>query len=84
MKKTILFSTLILSIFISSCNKDDDGSCETCDISDTAITACDNGDGTVTISDGNESEVLSEEDLDGVSPELFIQFLCSDDFDLGS
>lgn len=68
--KKLLFTAAIMGLLIStSCKKDDDGdsrNCKTCEMADAgnALTYCDNGDGTVTISSNGQSQTTN---LEGIS-----------------
>ena len=80
MKKVVLFLALAASVSFTSCSKDDDeNKCATCsvDFFGTSITteACDNGDGTVTVSIGGESQIITAEELDGTSPAEYVKAL---------
>ncbi len=80
MRKIIMGLALVVNFaFIGCSNDDDEQNCATCSIDflGTAITteACDNGDGTVSVTVEGQTETLSAEDLDGVSPEEYVRAL---------
>ena len=70
---------LAIAIAFSSCSSDDsdDRDCETCDLQGQTVEFCDNGDGTYTLSAAGQSETITEEELEGVSPEEYVELICS-------
>ncbi|MGB5236736.1 MAG: hypothetical protein WBM43_14420 [Flavobacteriaceae bacterium] len=84
-KKCILGISIVaaMALGFSSCSDDDgdDRICESCDLQGQNVEICDNGDGTYTISAAGQSETITEEELEGVTPEEYIDLICSfDDF----
>lgn len=81
MKKCILGMAMLVTMALSftSCSDDDDAAndCETCSAQGQEIEICDNGDDTFTLTVGGESETVSAEELQGVSPEDFIGLICT-------
>lgn len=78
MKKVIFSLTLAVSLIFIACSSDDDASeqtCATCNLLGVNVEACDNGDGTVTITAAGETEVLTGEDLDGLSAAEYVAAL---------
>ncbi|MFD0799657.1 hypothetical protein ACFQZJ_19465 [Maribacter chungangensis] len=61
--------------FIGCSDDDDENKCASCNLLGVAIEACDNGDGTVTVSGGGESEVISGEQLEGQSAAEYVEAL---------
>ena len=79
--KKLVFSLMAVAClaFVGCSDDDDDNKCATCsvDFLGTAITteACDNGDGTVTVTVLGESQVLTAEELEGMSASEYVQAL---------
>ncbi|MGB5228663.1 MAG: hypothetical protein WBN55_10395 [Eudoraea sp.] len=80
-KKCILGMSMlaIMAFGFSSCSDDDadDTNCESCDLQGQAVEICDNGDDTFTFTAAGQSETISAEELEGVSPAEYIQLVCS-------
>lgn len=82
MKKSILFIALAATISFTSCSKDDDKKCESCDA--LSLQICDNGDNTYTFTSDGTSETLSKEELGGVTPKQYVDAFCAlADLDFG-
>lgn len=71
--------TLAMVLGFSSCSSDDDDDriCESCDLQGQTVEICDNGDGTYTFTAAGQSETITEEELEGVTPEEYIDLVCS-------
>lgn len=64
-------------IWLTSCSKDDDKSnYDTCSAIMQTIEICNNGDDTYTLTVGGQSEEISLEELEGLSPDEFIGVIC--------
>ena len=80
LKKCILGISIVatMAIGISSCSSDDDDrDCDSCELQGQTVEICDNGDGTYTVSAAGQSETITEEELEGVTPEEYIDLVCS-------
>ncbi len=80
MKKVVFSLMAIAGIVFTSCSSDDDeNTCASCSLNvlgTTVVTeACDNGDGTVRLTVNGETQTLSGDDLEGVSPAEYVQAL---------
>jgi len=78
MKKLVFSLALVTSLVFVGCSGDDDGNeqtCATCNLLGVNVEACDNGNGTVTVTAAGETEVLSEEDLDGLTAAEYVAAL---------
>ncbi len=77
MKKLVFSVFAIACLVFTGCSKDDDdkGKCATCNLAGNSLKACDNGDGTVTVSSGDQSEVLRGDDLEGTSAAEYVAAL---------
>jgi hypothetical protein len=81
MKKLVFSLMVVACIAFTGCSKDDDdkNKCATCSIDflGTALVteACDNGDGTVTLTVNGETQVVSGDELDGVTAAEFVRAL---------
>ena len=79
MKKMMLSLALASAFAFVGCSNDDDENgqtCRTCEVLTISTELCDNGDGTVTLTALGETETLSEEDLEGLTPEEYIEQFC--------
>lgn len=80
LKNSILgFSMLAMVVGFSSCSSDDgdDRNCDSCDLQGQTVEICDNGNGTYTVSAAGQSETITEEELEGVTPAEYIELVCS-------
>ena len=71
---------LTIALVLSSCSSDDDSdnrNCENCDLQGQNVEICDNEDGTYTVTAAGQSETITEEELEGVTPEEYIELICS-------
>ncbi len=70
---------LAATVSFSSCSNDDDDekTCRSCEILTISTEFCDNGDGTVTATVAGQSETISGEDLGDLTPEEYIDSICS-------
>lgn len=77
MKKLVFSLALVISLVFVGCSGDDDDeqTCATCNLLGVNVEACDNGNGTVTVTAAGETEVLSEEDLDGLTAAEYVAAL---------
>lgn len=79
-KKCILGISILASMALgfSSCSSDDgdDRICESCDLQGQTVEICDNRDGTYTVTAAGQSETITEEELEGVTPEEYIELVC--------
>ncbi|MCE2612281.1 hypothetical protein LVD13_04790 [Flavobacteriaceae bacterium D16] len=66
-------------LVLSSCSSDDgdDRNCENCDLQGQTVELCDNGDGTFTLTAAGQSETITEEELEGITPAEYIELICS-------
>lgn len=80
-KKCILGMSMIaiMAFSFSSCSSDDadDRNCDSCDLQGQAVEICDNGDDTYTVTAAGQSETISAEELEGVTPAEYIGLVCS-------
>ncbi len=80
-KKCILGMSMlaIMAFGFSSCSSDDDNdtNCETCEVQGQIVEICDNGDDTYTLTVAGQSETITAEELQGVSPTDYIGLICS-------
>lgn len=70
----------LITLSFSSCSSDDDGGdsdCSSCSLAGETIEICDNGNGTYTVTAGGETETITAEDLEGISPEDYIDLICT-------
>ena len=72
-------SILAMVLGFSSCSSDDDDGrdCDSCDLQGETVEFCDNGDGTYTLTAAGQSETITEEELEGVTPEEYVELICS-------
>ena len=70
---------LTIALVLSSCSSDDsdDRNCDSCDLQGQTVEICDNEDGTYTVTAAGQSETITEEELEGVTPEEYIELICS-------
>ncbi len=79
-KKSILGISILTTMAISfnSCSSDDDDrDCDSCDLQGQTIEICDNGNDTYTVTAAGQSETITQEDLEGLTPEEYIDLICS-------
>lgn len=82
MNKAIWSLAAAIVVVLLGCSNDDDAgsNCESCTSSaGTKLEICDNGNGTYDISDETETERITEEELLGLTPKLFIETACAID-----
>ena len=80
LKNSITGITMLAMVLgLSSCSSDDDDNrtCDSCDLQGQTIEICDNGNGTYTVSAAGQSETITEEELEGVTPAEYIEIVCS-------
>ncbi len=80
-KKCILGMSVLatMAFGFSSCSDDDadDRNCDSCDLQGQTIEICDNGNDTYTLTAAGQSETITAEELEGVSPAEYIGLICS-------
>ena len=64
---------------LNACSNDDDGGrdCDSCTIEGQRLEICDNGNGTYTLTFEGESETITEEDLEDLTPKEFVNAICA-------
>lgn len=69
-----------LLICTGSCSNDDEkNTCASCTGTNVAYELCDNGNGTYTLSKGEATQTLTENDLLGVPIKEYVNLLCTED-----
>lgn len=82
MKKSVLLPLFALAFCLSCSNDDDsnaDPNCESCTALGEKVEICNNGDGTYDVTAGDETQTVSQEDLDllEVTPKGYVQNICN-------
>lgn len=83
MKEALFLIALATTIFLLSCSDDDGNSnCDSCTLQGEKLEICDNGDGTYDLKGGGETDTITEDDLGGLTPKVFIESICELDIGL--
>lgn len=79
MKKTLLFLTTLAVLSVAGCSNDEEkNTCESCTGPNISLELCDNGNGTYTLSKGEATQTLAQDDLLGVSIKEYVNILCTE------